>query len=155
MLQYGIDRFPLTPMSGRPLNDITRQDQTLARLTAAAHELMALDRAFKKLIPPAMGEACRAVRIRDDELVIHADNGIVAARLRMTAPGLLPQLAQQGYPASKVRVKVALQLVRVKKPKTLAISETALDGMEQASGCIGHPDVKRALQRLIARQRRG
>ncbi|MEO2216854.1 DciA family protein [Chromobacterium vaccinii] len=142
-------------MSGRPLNDITRQDQTLARLSAAAHELMALDRAFKKLIPPAMGEACRAVRIRDDELVIHADNGIVAARLRMTAPGLLPQLAQQGYPASKVRVKVALQLVRVKKPKTLAISETALDGMEAAADSIGHPEVRRALARLIAHQRRG
>lgn len=116
---------------------------------------MALDRAFKKLIPPAMAEACRAVRIRDDELVIHADNGIVAARLRMTAPGLLPQLAQQGYPASKVKVKVALQIVRPKKPKSLAISETALDGMEQAASSIDNPMVRAAVARLIARQRRG
>ncbi|ATP30461.1 DUF721 domain-containing protein [Chromobacterium violaceum] len=142
-------------MSGRPLKDIARQDQTLALLTAAARELMALDRAFKKLIPPAMAEACRAVRIRDDELVIHADNGIVAARLRMTAPGLLPQLAQQGYPASKVKVKVALQIVRPKKPKSLAISETALDGMEQAASSIDNPMVRAAVARLIARQRRG
>ncbi|UTH75505.1 DUF721 domain-containing protein [Chromobacterium sp. IIBBL 290-4] len=142
-------------MSGRPLNDITRQDQTLARLTAAARELMALDRAFKKLIPAAMAEACRAVRIRDDELVLHADNGIVAARLRMTAPGLLPQLAKQGYIASKVRVKVALQVVRPKKPKSLAISEAALDGMEQAAASIDNAEVRAAVARLIAHQRRG
>ncbi|POZ63214.1 DUF721 domain-containing protein [Chromobacterium alticapitis] len=142
-------------MSGRPLHDIARQDQTLAHLTAAAQALMALDRAFKRLIPPAMAEVCRAVRIRDDELVIHADNGIVAARLRMTAPGLLPQLAQIGYPASKVKVKVTLQQARPKRAKWLAISENALDGMEQAADSIGNPEVKRALARLIAHHRRG
>lgn len=141
-------------MSGRPLKDITRQDSHLSRLTAAAQELMALDRAFKKLIPPALAEACRAVRIRDDELVLHADNGIVAARLRMTAPGLLPQLAERGYPASKVKVKVTLQQAQPKRAKWLAISENALDGMEQAADCIGNPEVKRALARLIAHHRR-
>ncbi|OBU87730.1 DUF721 domain-containing protein [Chromobacterium subtsugae] len=142
-------------MSGRPLQDITRQDSHLARLTAAANELMALDRAFKKLIPEAMAEACRAVRIRDDELVLYADNGIVAARLRMSAPGLLPQLARQGYPAAKVKVKVMLKLARRKKTKTLAISENALDGMEQAAESIDNPVVRQALARLIAHQRRG
>nr|WP_199066122.1 DciA family protein [Chromobacterium sp. ASV5] len=141
-------------MTGRPVNDIARQDSHLARLTAAARDLMALDRAFKKLIPEGMAEACRAVRIRDDELVIYADNGIVAGRLRMTAAGLLPQLAQLGYVAGKVRVKVDLKLARKPRVKTIAISEQALDGIEEAADCVQNQEVRQALARLIAHHRR-
>lgn len=141
-------------MAGRRFNDITRQDSTLARLTAEAQQLMALGRAFHALLPAALAEHCRAVRIRDDELVVFADNGTVAARLRLIGPGLLPQLARQGFVARQLRVKVAINLPKPVKEKTLNISEAALDGMEQAASSVSNPLVSQALARLIAHHRK-
>ena len=40
------------------------------------------DTELNKIVPD-LAERCRAVRIRDDELVVFADNGTVAARLRL------------------------------------------------------------------------
>ncbi|NHR04687.1 DUF721 domain-containing protein [Chromobacterium haemolyticum] len=141
-------------MYGRQFNDIARKDSTLTRLTAEAQALMKLNRAFQKLLPPLLAGTCRAVRIRDDELVIYTDTGIIAARLRMLAPGLLPQLAQQGYVAGKVRVKVDIRLARKPKEKTLKISQNALDGMEEAAASVSNPLVSAALAKLIAHHRK-
>ncbi|KMN37432.1 MULTISPECIES: DUF721 domain-containing protein [Chromobacterium] len=140
-------------MSGRQFNDIASKDSTLTRLTAEAKELMKLDRAFQKLLPPLLAGTCRAVRIRDDELVIYTDTGIIAARLRMLAPGLLPQLAKQGFIAGKTRVKVDVRLARKPREKKLKISQNALDGMEEAASSVSNPLVSAALAKLIAHHR--
>jgi hypothetical protein len=70
---------------------------------------------------PQLAEACRAVRIRDGELVVFANNGIVAARLRMMGNSLLAPLEARGYSASKVRIKVDIHLTPPRRrPSALA-----------------------------------
>ncbi|MDF0604653.1 DUF721 domain-containing protein [Neisseriaceae bacterium TC5R-5] len=143
-------------MSERHFSDIANSDHLLKQLSAQAHQLLALDKAFQALLPDTLNHACQAVRIREGELVVYAHNGIVAARLRMMAHGLLPSLARQGYIASKVRIKVDLQLAtKAPPPKNLHISTQALDAMEQAAQSISQPLVSAALAKLIARQRGG
>lgn len=126
----------------------------LSRLTSEARQLMLLDNAFKALLPAGIASLCRAVRIHQDELVVFADSGIVAGRLRMIGPGLLPQLAQKGYVAAKIRVKVNVNLPRPAKRKSIFISEDALDNMAQAAETISNPIVRHALARLVAHQKK-
>lgn len=142
-------------MRSRTINDITKQDNTLARLTAQAHALLKMDRQFRKMLPEPVAAACHAVRIEDGELLVFADNGLIAARLRMLAPGLLPRLAALGYPATRVRVRVNLQVSPAPRVKTHAISEGALDAIEEtAAQTITNPVVADALARLISHHRK-
>lgn len=146
----------MPPMKSRTIHDITQQDSNLARLTAQAHALLKMDRLFKKMLPDAVAACCHAVRIEENELLIFADNGLVAARLRMIAPGLLPKMAALGYPATKLRIKVDLQIPVVPRVKQLKISQSALDGIEQAAAqSIRNPLIAEALARLISHHRSG
>jgi hypothetical protein len=143
-------------MSSLSFRDIARQDSRLSRLASEAKALMALDATFRRLLPTPLADYCRAVRIRDGELVVYADNGVVAARLKMIGPGLLPALTDRGYPASKIRVKVDIRFKPPTKPvKTLAISPAALDRIEEAAASVSNPLVSAALSRLLAHHRRG
>ena len=141
-------------MYGRHFSDIARLDGTLDRLTTAAQALMSLDQTFQALLPPQLVGTCRTVRIRDEELVIYTNSGMIAARLRMLAPGLLSRLARQGYIAGKVRVKVAIKVTRKPREKTLKISQSALDGIETAVSLVSNPLVSAALLKLIAHHRK-
>ncbi|BEV72462.1 MULTISPECIES: DciA family protein [unclassified Paludibacterium] len=142
-------------MRSRTPYQIASHDRTLAQLTEQARALLKLDRAFRKMLPPAVAASCRAVRIEDGELLLFADNGLIAARLRMLAPGLLPQLAALGYPADRVKVRVNLQIAPPVREKKLVIGESALDAIEQAAAqAVKHPLVAEALARLIAHHRK-
>lgn len=137
----------------RTCYDIARRDTALARLTARAQQLLQLDRQFRKLLPPALAAGCHAVRIEGGELLIFADNGLIAARLRILAPGLLPRLAERGYPATSVKVRVMLRLETPPREKRLTISASALDRIEEAAASVRDPGIGAALARLIAHHR--
>jgi len=133
--------------------DIVRKDDQLSRLTEQARALMALDRQFKKLAPANLAEHCRAVRIRDGELVLFADNGAVAARLRLMAPGWLPALAKAGYVARTVRVRVVLPSLTPPRYNRLTVGAAGIDALEHAADAVSDPALAAALRRF-ARHRR-
>ncbi|TDR80390.1 DciA family protein [Paludibacterium purpuratum] len=141
-------------MKSRTPYQIASRDRMLAQLTEQARALMKMDRQFRKLLPEAVAACCHAVRIEDGELLLFADNGLIAARLRMIAPGLLPRMATLGYPATRVKVRVNPRTPPAKREKRLKISESALDGIEQAATTVTNPLVADALARLIAHHRR-
>jgi hypothetical protein len=115
---------------------------------------MKMDQAFRKMLPQAVGACCHAVRIQDGELLLFADNGLIAARLRMIAPGLLPRMVALGYPATRTRIKVKLSIAPAARVKRLKFSQSALDGIEQAAAeSISNPLLREALARLIAHHR--
>ncbi|MGL6071550.1 DciA family protein [Craterilacuibacter sp.] len=140
-------------MSSQRFQDFARQNNALSRLTAEAGALLALDAAFQKLLPAELAGQCRAVRIRDEELVLFADNGMVGARLRMLGNSLLPALARQGYIAQRSRVRIAPQYHTVVQPKTLHIGAQGIAAIEQAAQTLDHPDLARALARLALHQK--
>jgi hypothetical protein len=141
-------------MKSRTPYQIASGDRQLAQLTQQARALLKMDRQFRKLLPDAVAAGCRAVRIDAGELLLYADNGLIAARLRMIAPGLLPRMAALGYRADSVRVRVSPRLPPSKREKRLIISESALDGIESAATTVKNEVVAEALARLIAHHRR-
>ncbi|MBV8048937.1 MAG: DUF721 domain-containing protein [Paludibacterium sp.] len=141
-------------MKSRTPYQIASRDPRLTQLTAEARALLKMDKQFRRLLPDAVAAGCQAVRIEGGELLLFADNGLIAARLRLIAPGLLPRLAALGYPADRVKVRVSPRLPPVKRQKQSNISEKALDGIEAAADTVKDPLVADALAKLIAHHRR-
>lgn len=155
-LSYNARITPLRAitMFSRSFQDIAKKDTMLTRLADVARATMALDRAMKRLLPPLLAEACHAGRIRDGELLVYADNSMVAARLRMSLPGILPALTDAGYPAVRCKIKVAVRFDVVRPVVKHGLSDKALDTLDKASQSIANPDLARALARLVRHHRK-
>ena len=139
-------------MEYRLLNALVRQGP-LARLAAIAGEVRALDDAFQQQLPAAIAGQCHAVRIRDGELVVFADHGVAAARLRMLGDGLLAALAARGFAASRMRVRVAPRVRPPAREKTIAVGAAGVAALQAASEQVDDAALARALSRMSAHHR--
>lgn len=140
-------------MQQRSISDIASQDSVLARLMADALALLALDACFKKMLPPALLPVSQVVRIREGELLLYADNGAVATRLRMLAPQLLPQLQALRADIMRLVIKVHPRVDPPLKSKERGMSAAALESFAQAAKTIRQPMVNAALVRLLEHHR--
>lgn len=137
-------------MSSLHLTAFSRRDKQLADLTAAAHAILALDRAFKRLLPGQLGQFCQVACVRDGELVVYAHNSTVAARLKLLGNSLLAPLQRQGHPLRSLRVKVLPTPPKLRKPKSFALSEAGVSAFDDAARQIRNPVVREAMLALLA-----
>lgn len=132
------------------LTDFSRRDKQLADLTAAAHAILALDRAFKRLLPGQLGQFCQVACVREGELVVYAHNSTVAARLRLLGNNLLPPLQRQGHALSQLRIKVLPTPPKQVKPKSFQLSDAGIHAFDDAASHIRNPVVRDAMLALLA-----
>lgn len=129
--------------------EFAERDSQLAKLAAAARRWRQLDQAFKQQLPPALGQRCRAVRINEDGVVVvFADSGTVAARLKLLAPSLLPALDTAGFSAQRIQVRVVLHITPPERENRLRLSRPALDALNSGADEIADPQLAESLRRL-------
>lgn len=129
--------------------EFAERDSQLAKLTAAARRWKQLDQIFKKQLPPALTAKCRAVHINDEGVVIiFADNGTVAARLKLLAPSLLPILDEAGFTARRIQIKVVLRNSREERQNQLQLSHAAIDAINHGAEEILNPALAESLRKL-------
>lgn len=137
-------------MSSLHLTAFSRRDKQLADLTAAAHAILALDRAFKRILPGQLGQFCQVACVRDGELVVYAHNSTVAARLKLLGNSLLAPLQRQGHALSGLRVKVLPRPPKVQKAKSFHLSDAGIEAFDDAAQHIRNPVVRDAMLALLA-----
>ncbi|KAB2923182.1 MAG: DUF721 domain-containing protein [Dechloromonas sp.] len=131
-------------------------DAAGARLMAHARLLLKLSRRFEALAPAGLRHAARVANYKSGTVVIHTDNGAVAAKLRQMSQRLCDELSKGGTECSLMLVKV--------QPRDLpfrSISSTQKPLSPKALGALqataeGLPDgpLKGALATLIERAAR-
>lgn len=95
-----------------------------AAIMAHARLLMKLGRLYEEIAPSHLAMASRLANYKSRTLVIHADNGPVAAKLRQLAPTLADGFSQRGIECNGVQVKVqaakinSQSMASTKKPLT-------------------------------------
>ncbi len=145
-------------MPTRKLSALIIDNAGLTALTRATQCIAALQRLYAVCAPPDMAGASRVVNNRDGMLVIAADNGAVAAKLRQQAPRLLKNLQKQGAEVTGIRVQVQVERIgptpRVQAQKT-PLSVDSIDNFERLSKQVKDPDLRSALARFAARRRSG
>ena len=133
----------------RTPGEFAERDSQLARLAAAARRWRRLNQLFKQQLPPALCHRCRAVRINEDGvMVVFADSGTVAARLKLLAPSLLPVLDAAGFSAQRIQVRVVLRTIPPERENRLRLSRRALDALNDGADQVSDPDLAESLRRL-------
>lgn len=131
------------------LNSYFDTSQELRQLSHKAAQLLALQRHYEQVAPPALVRASHVVQLDQQTLLLAADNSAAAAKLRQLAPNLTQLFHRGGYQvtAIQVRVQVALPPV-ISTPAPASLSATGRKRLIDLAGELPDSPLKRALQRL-------
>lgn len=95
------------------LDSLLSHSDGAGRLIAHAKLLRKLSRIYRNGVPEHLGAASRVANYKSGIVVIHADNGAVAVKLRQMAPRLTDEFSSRGVECNGVTVKVqALEISR-------------------------------------------
>lgn len=124
-----------------------------ARLSGQAERLRQLQALLDAALPPHLGPGTRIANLKRGKVIIHADSGAVAVKLRQLAPRLTAGFIQQGQEVTGIEVRVQagrLNMTGTKRKagKTLGLRpKQALTSL--AAGLTEDSPIKRALQKLL------
>lgn len=93
-------------MSSRSLDEHLRGDAAIASLQAHANHLLQLQQTLAAALPAALARSCRIANLKQGVLIIHAENGAVAAKLRQLTTTLTTRYRSQGELLTEIRIKV-------------------------------------------------
>ena len=122
-----------------------------ARLMAHARLLLKLSRRFETLAPAGLRHAARVANYKSGTVVIHTDNGAVAAKLRQMSQRLCDELSKGGTECSGMLVKVQPRdlpfrsISSTQKP----LSAKAIDALQRTTVELPEGPLKGALARLL------
>ncbi|MBI4984651.1 MAG: DUF721 domain-containing protein [Rhodocyclales bacterium] len=102
--------------AARSLEDCLEADGGLSRLTGHAARLLRLRQLFESAVPRPLARGARVANLKFGKLVVHADNGAVAAKLRQIIPTLIDAFRKNSAEVTGIEVKVQPRLdVKPKK----------------------------------------
>jgi hypothetical protein len=93
-------------MPARSLDDCFRAEGGLNRLAGHAARLLRLQRVFESAVPRPLSRGARIANLRLGKLVIHADSGAVAAKLRQIVPTLVEVFRNESGEVTGIDIKV-------------------------------------------------
>lgn len=126
----------------------------LRHLAGAAKRLTALQQQYERLVPAALSRASRVEQLEGRMLVLAADNGATAAKLRQLVPELVRQFQNAGREVAGIQVKVTVSVARPKPsaaPRRLGAKGGA--ALAELSETLPDSPLKRSLARLAAKSR--
>ncbi|MBY0268081.1 MAG: DUF721 domain-containing protein [Burkholderiales bacterium] len=143
-------------MTARKFHALIGNTPGLSTLNQAMQRIAALQRHYEACAPTDLVHATRVVGDRNGTLVIAADNGAVAAKLRQGLPRLLKNLQKQSAQVKGIQVQVQVKSSPPKAParpekKTLPID--LIDNFSRLSEQVRDPGLSAALARFAARRR--
>lgn len=144
-------------MRARTLDDYLNSDEAMARLAAHAGHLQKLQQLFEKAVPAMLARSCRVANFKLGVVIIHAENGAAAAKLRQIAPSLSEDFRSRGEQVTEIRIKVQpLDIAAQQKPAPRAaiLGDAGRASIGRLSAALPEGPLRAALDALIARSTR-
>lgn len=128
-------------------------DATAGRLMAHARLLLKLSRRFEAIAPTGFRHSARVANYKSGKLVIHADNGAVAVKLRQMSQRLCNELSKGGTECNDIEVKVQPHQIPFQSTASTQkpISAEAGRVLRETTDNLPNGPLKEALDRLLAR----
>ena len=144
-------------MAARSLDAYLNSAGDLARLSAHAGRLIKLQRVFEQIAPAYLTASSHVANLKLGKVVIHADSGAVAAKLRQMLPSLVDEFSLKGAEITEIQVKVqpsGVALQHKKRVVAAAVGSSAKTGLSRLAEELpaGSP-LKEAVERLVKRSR--
>lgn len=137
-------------------NSFLNAAPNMQSLLQQAQKLLLLQKAWNEVAPKPLATASIVGAAHQQTLIVYANNGAIAGKLRQLAPRLLEELQKElqnrGIEITAIRVDVQVRIPPPgKKAKDLAVSHNALISLENLENNLADSPLKTALQTLIRR----
>lgn len=139
------------------LRDYLAAAEVAGPLLAHAALLGKLAAVYRRVVPGHLAESSRVANYRAQSrtLVVLAETGAVAAKLRQMAPSVAAELTRHGYDCTTVHVRVqaraAASGVVGRPPCGRPLSPSACDLLRALSESLSPSPLRAALERLVQR----
>jgi hypothetical protein len=121
----------------------------LQALNRELRQLAALQSALAEVLPDNLSTSASVALVKAGELILVADNGAVAAKIRQMAPRILSSLHQRGYEITGIRLQVQVRTRDNPLPqKQISLSSEARNAIDSLSSQLDPSPLKAALERL-------
>lgn len=139
-------------MPAHPAHSFLNAAPNLQGLLQQAQKLLVLQKAWNEVAPKPLAAASRVGAVRQQTLIIYANNGAAAGKLRQLVPSLLEKIQKRGIEVTAIRVDVQVEAPPPKKkPKDLSVSHNALISLDKLEKNLADSPLKNALHALIQR----
>ncbi|MDY0047001.1 MAG: DUF721 domain-containing protein [Thauera propionica] len=129
----------------------------LAKLQDHAHQLRRLQAALEAALPPPLASQYRVANLKECELIVFAQSGATAVRLKQLVPSLIAQLQRAGHAVQTIKVRLADPRVRYTEPlppPARILSTSARNHLQQFAASLPEQSALRdAVERLARRSR--
>lgn len=131
------------------LND----DAAAGRVMARARLLLALSRRFEAAAPAGLANAARVANYKSGKVVIHADNGAVAAKIRQMGGRLGTEFSREVGECSGIEVKVQPRQIPAQSTGShlKPLSAAACGSLRDMATRLPPGSLRTALDTLLAR----
>ncbi len=140
----------------RRLQDYLEAGDALGRLHHRASRLAELEKAYAEAAPEQLSAASGVSRLESDTLILWAENGAVAAKLRQLAPTLMSRLRTRATEFTAIRVTVQVPAEGATRPSIPArvLGEQGAAALDNLAESLSPSPLKSALTQLATRNRR-
>jgi hypothetical protein len=127
-----------------------------AKVMAHGRLILKLSRRFEAIAPAGLARAARVANYKSGKVVIHADNGAVATKIRQMSQRLCGELSKGGPECNVMEVKVQPRqfpyrsIISTQKP----LSWEACRTIEATASSLPEGRLKEALEHLLERSAR-
>ena len=102
----------------RRINALFRNNAELAALSGRVDSLAVSQKIWQTVVPDPLKQFTQAGGIKHKRLTVYADNGAIAAKVKLLLPSLLIKLQKQGLEITSIRVEVQVKSSPRKIAKT-------------------------------------
>lgn len=137
----------------QPLDSFLASSEGAGGLMAHARLLLRLSHLYARLAPAHLGQASHVANYKSGTVVIHADNGAVAVKLRQMAPSIAAEFSKKGVECNGVQVKVqAREIPRQSSTSTQKpLPARAAGELSELAASLPDSPLRGALETLLAR----
>ena len=131
------------------------KDAATGRVMAHARLLLKLSRRFEAVAPAGLRHSAHVANYKLGTIIIHADNGAVAAKLRQMATTLANDFCKLGIECNDVQIRVQVsqipRLARISPQR--ALSARAGGTLDELSKKLPDSPLRNALETLLTHVR--
>jgi hypothetical protein len=134
------------------LNAFLASNQELRQLSSKAKQITALQREYESIAPLNLTHSSRVLWLHQQTLVIAANNGAVASKLRQMSAELISLFQARGYKVTLIQIKVQVTTpARIVPAEPRKLGKSALDALNKLDENLADSPLKSALRRLVKR----
>ena len=133
----------------RRIRALFKENNYLQSLISHAGDLTALQSIWAAVVPQPLREFTQAAGLKHRRITVFAENGAVAAKLKLLAPTLLKNLQIKGVEVTSIRVEVQVKSIARRSPKAPRhLSNQAANSLSGFAESLPDSPLRSALEKL-------